>query len=226
MGQPSPSAQSRLSQSEAAALYDRLAGVYDLWGHLTESNARNRALELADIRPGQHVLEVAVGTGLAFVHIVEKNPDGRNVGIDISAGMLAKAKRRLSKAGLTNYQLSIGSALAIDEPDASFDVLLNNYMFDLLDEHQWTQAITEFRRIMKPDGKLVLANMTRGEGLGSGLYERLYRLSPSLMGGCRGVRMSETLEHNGFSVQLREYVQQMLFPTEVILAFKSGQTKA
>lgn len=218
MDQLSPSAKARLSQREAAALYDRLAGVYDLWGHLTESNARNRALELADIHPGQQVLEVAVGTGLAFVHMVRKNPEGRNIGIDISTGMLAKAKQRLRKAGLTNYQLSIGSALAIAEPDASFDVLLNNYMFDLLDEPQWTQAITEFHRVLKPDGKLVLANMTQGEGPGSGIYERLYRLSPSLMGGCRGVRMSEALEHNGFSVLLREYVQQMLFPSEVILA--------
>ncbi len=218
MDQLSPPAKARVSQSDVAVLYDRLAGVYDLWGHLTESKARNRALELADIHPGQQVLEVAVGTGLAFVHIVRRNPEGRNIGIDISGGMLAKAKRRLQKAGLTNYQLSIGSALAIAEPDASFDVLLNNYMFDLLDEPQWTQAITEFRRVLKPDGLLVLANMTQGETPGSGIYERLYRLSPSLMGGCRGVRMSEALEHNGFSVILREYVQQMLFPTEVILA--------
>ena len=172
---------------------------------------------------GVDITELELDEALELVRRSWRSAHGQ---VEPTPGMLAKAKRRLSKAGLTNYQLSIGSALAIDEPDASFDVLLNNYMFDLLDEHQWTQAITEFRRIMKPDGKLVLANMTRGEGLGSGLYERLYRLSPSLMGGCRGVRMSETLEHNGFSVQLREYVQQMLFPTEVILAFKSGQTKA
>jgi hypothetical protein len=38
------------------------------------------------------------------------------------------------------------------------------------------------------------------------------------MGGCRGVRMSAKLEQGGFSVQSREYIQQMLFPSEVILA--------
>ena len=219
-----PPAKARVSQSEAAALYDRLAGVYDLWGHLTESRARDRALELADIRPGQHVLEVAVGTGLAFVQVARKNPEGRNVGIDISSGMLAKAKRRLEQAGLTHYELSVGSALAIAEEDHSFDVLLNNYMFDLLAEPDWTQAIAEFRRVLKPDGKLVLANMTLGEAPGSGIYEKLYRLSPSLMGGCRGVRMSQTLERDGFSVHLREYVQQMLFPSEVILASADGES--
>ena len=66
--------QARVSQRDAAALYDKLARLYDIWGHLTESRARNRALELAHVKPGEHVLEVAVGTGLAFVHVVRGNP--------------------------------------------------------------------------------------------------------------------------------------------------------
>ena len=197
--------KARVSQRDAAALYDKLAGVYDIWGHLTESKARNRSLELANVKPGQHVLEVAVGTGLAFVHVVRENPNGRNVGIDISQGMLSKAEQRLRKAGLSNYELSVGSASAIQEKANSFDVLLNNYMFDLLDEHEWTEVLTEFHRALKPEGRLVLVNMTFGEKLGSGIYQRLYRLSPSLMGGCRGVRLSDLLQRNGFSVHLREY---------------------
>ena len=211
----------RVSQRDVADLYDRLAGFYDLWGHLTETKARKRALELANVTPGQHVLEVAIGTGLAFVHVVRSNPSGRNLGIDISQGMLTKAERRLRKAGLSNYELLVGSAMAIEEPSNSFDVLVNNYMFDLLNEQEWIKALTEFHRTIKPEGKLVLVNMTFGEKLGSGIYERLYRLSPSLMGGCRGVQMSDVLQRNGFSVHLREYLQQMLFPSEVILASKS-----
>lgn len=218
MDPASPTADSSLSQSEAAALYDRLAGVYDLWGHLTESKARQRVLELADIRSGQHVLEVAAGTGLAFIQVVRANPDGRNVGIDISRGMLAKAERRLGKAGLGHYELSQGTAVSIAEADDAFDVLINNYMFDLLGQPDQARVIAEFRRVLKPGGRLVLANMTLAERTGAGLYERLYHLSPSLMGGCRGVRMSAALAQGGFSVQSREYVQQMLFPSEVILA--------
>ena len=84
--------KARLSQPAVANLYDKLAGPYDIWGHLTESNARNRALALASIRPGEHVLEVAVGTGPAFIHLLRNNPDGQNVGIDIYRGMLSKAE--------------------------------------------------------------------------------------------------------------------------------------
>ncbi len=167
-------------------------------------------------------MEVAVGTGLAMLHVVSANPDGRNVGIDISRGMLSKAENRLRKAGLSNYELSIGSALAIQEKDSAFDVLLNSYMLDLMDEHQWIAVLTEFHRVLKPQGILVLVNMTLGEKPGSGFYKRLYGLSPSLMGGCRGIRMSELLQRSGFSVHSREYFQQLLFPSEVILASKNN----
>jgi len=207
-----------LNQPDAAALYDKLAWVYDFWGHLTESKARDRCLELAQIENGEHVLEVAAGSGLAFQHLVRANPAGRNVGIDISRGMLARAERRLKKSGLSNYELAVCNALNIPEPENSFDLLLCNYMFDLLDEKDWGTVLREFHRVLKPDGKLVLANMTIGKRRGSGIYQRLYRLSPSLMGGCRGIHLSGPLKQNGFVVRRREYIQQLLFPSEVILA--------
>ena len=211
-----------MSQGDAASLYDRLAPVYDIWGRLTESKARNRCLELASIKRGESVLEVAVGTGLAFEQLVQTNPTGRNTGIDISRGMLSRAEHRLRKAGLSNFQLSSASATEIPEPDSSFDVLLNNYMFDLLEEGLWPAVLREFLRVLRPDGRLVLANMTIGEYWGSGIYQRLYKLSPRLMGGCRPVQMSGPLEKHGFTVQLREYCQQMLFPSEIILAIRSS----
>ena len=84
----------KVPQAEVAGVYDSLAKVYDIWGKLTETRARNRALELAEVENGQHILEVAVGTGLAFYEIVKRNPAGTNIGIDISEGMLKKAKKR------------------------------------------------------------------------------------------------------------------------------------
>ena len=122
-----------------------------------------------------------------------------------------------------NLTARVGSAFYIREPDASFDTVLNNYMFDLLDQKDWPKALREFHRVLKPGARLVLANMTQGERMGSGVYERLYRLSPSLMGGCRSVSLSGPLCDCGFEIQLREYQQQFLFPSEVILAKKESE---
>ena len=210
----------QIPQDQVAEIYNGLAWIYDVWAGLTESKARARALELADIKGNMHVMEVAVGTGLAFAEIVRRNPGGRNVGIDLSPGMLGKAQARLQKQELTNFHLSVGSAFDIAEADGSFDVLMNNYMFDLLPADDWPRVLAAFHRVLKPGGRLVMSGMTPSEGFGCGIYDRIYDMSPRMMGGCRGIRMAGPLEDNGFSVISRDYIQQMLFPSEIILAKK------
>jgi ubiquinone/menaquinone biosynthesis C-methylase UbiE len=96
----------------------------------------------------------------------------------------------------------------------------HNYMFDLITYADMDRVLAEFRRVLKAAGKLILVNMTNGETLGSKLYDFIYRLSPKIMGGCRGVRLADRVKQHGFAVEVREYHQQMLFPSEVILAHK------
>lgn len=100
----------RIAQNNIGKVYDRIACIYNIWGYLTESHARKRAIELAQIENGQNILEVAVGTGLAFYEIVKRNPDGMNTGIDLSEGMLDKAKKRMQKLSGAKYILQQGSA--------------------------------------------------------------------------------------------------------------------
>jgi demethylmenaquinone methyltransferase / 2-methoxy-6-polyprenyl-1,4-benzoquinol methylase len=112
----------KVSQDEIGFVYDKLSGVYDIWGRLTESHARARAIELARIEDGQEILEVAVGTGLAFYEIVKRNPHGHNVGIDLSAGMLEKAKDRMKNLAGANFSLAIGTAFKLPARAESVDL--------------------------------------------------------------------------------------------------------
>lgn len=209
-----------IDQRDIGKLYDSKARVYDAWAYLTEIGARERSLELADISDGESILEVAVGTGLAFHEIVKANPSGLNVGIDLSGGMLEKAKKRLAKLSSDNYSLSVMSSFDLKVSDEAIDTLFNNYMFDLIPFADFKRVLAEFYRVLKPGGKLVLVNMTRAENFFSRIYEQIYKLSPRTMGGCRGVQMSTVLAENGFKVEAREYHQQLLFPSEVIIAIK------
>ena len=211
----------RVPQGEIAAPYDRLAGVYDIWAALTESRPRRRALDLAKIRDGQKILEVAVGTGAAFLEIAGRNRHGLNVGIDLSRNMLLIASKRLKKLSGTNHTLTVGSAFSLPLKDKSIDLLMNSYVFDLIPSEDVGRVLSEFRRVLGEGGRMVLVNMTVGQKWGSGLYELIYRLSPRLIGGCRGVRLTDRLQDNGFTVETREYHQQMLFPSEVIVAHRS-----
>lgn len=215
-----PSGDAQLPQSEVRRVYDRIAPVYDLWGALTESRAQERALQVAGLRDGERVLEVAAGTGLMLRSLVDRNPAGRTVGVDISPAMLARARRRLAKTGSENHELRLADALDLPFGDRSFDLLVNGYMVDLLAFEQIDRVLSEFRRVLDDAGRLVLINMTVAESVGASLYERLSRRHPRLLGGCRGVRMADKLGRLGFEVIHREYLEQLLFPSEVILARK------
>ena len=210
----------KIPQQKIGELYDRMAWFYDVWAHFTERKAQNIAIELAKIEDGMTILDVAVGTGMLFNQVLKKNPNGNNIGIDISKGMLTKAKLKLSKQPSQNYSLEIGTAFDIKMDEHFCDILFNNYMFDLIPFSEMEAIVDEFYRVLKPSGKLVLVNMTKAEEFGVGIYEQIYKLSPSFMGGCRGVRQSNTLTKNGFNVVTREYVLQILFPSEIILATK------
>ena len=83
-------------------------------------------------------------------------------------------------------------------------------MFDLIRYDQMDAILREFKRVLKKGGRLVLVNMTKGEKFGSGIYDFFYRISPRLMGGCRGVQLSERIRIHGFEVISREYHQQLL----------------
>jgi ubiquinone/menaquinone biosynthesis C-methylase UbiE len=208
----------KLEKGQVADIYRRIAPSYDLWAWLTESNARDRCLELAAIRDGEDVLEVAVGTGLAFARILQANPAGRNEGIDLTEAMLVRAEKKAARSASSNYRLRVGDAYALDFPDDSFDVLINNYMFDLLPQQDFLTVLGEFRRVLRPGGRLAMVNMTRGERWYNGLWERLYRINPALLGGCRGVSLLPQIKASGFGQARREYMSQLTFPSEIVLA--------
>lgn len=210
----------KLNKDEVREAYRKTASTYDIWSRLTESKARQRCLEVADIKNGESVLEVAVGTGALFEKILRLNPTGRNEGIDLTEEMLSRARARAKRTGVSGYVLKIGDAYDLDYPDNCFDVVLNNYMFDLIPEKDFVVILGEFRRVLRKGGRIVLVNMTKGSRWFNASWEWIYDIRPSLLGGCRGIELKPYLEQEGFKKIRREYVSQMLFPSEVIYGVK------
>ncbi len=208
----------KLNKTEVVKVYSQNAPVYDIWGALTESKARKRSLALANLSGDESILEVAVGTGLTFREILKANPRGHNVGVDITPAMLEKAKLKAAQTGAENYELLSGDAYNLQFPDDHFDVLVNNYMFDLLPEQDFTQVLSEFKRVVKPGGRIILVNMTKGERFYQHFWEFVYRVNPKLMGGCRGVLLAQVMQNSGFTNVYRETVSQFGFPSEIITA--------
>src|ERR1700689_964931 len=88
--------------------YRLLAGPYDLGLGPVFHPGRKDAVRIANDLPGQRILEVGVGTGLSLPHF---RADSEVTGIDVSAEMLERARRRVARRGLTQVK-------AITEMDA------------------------------------------------------------------------------------------------------------
>jgi ubiquinone/menaquinone biosynthesis C-methylase UbiE len=205
---------------EIPRLYSRLAPVYELWARLAESTPRRRVLKLASPEPGEDVLEVATGTGVQLVNLARRNPHGHTVGVELADGMLRRTRARLRSVGLDQVELLPGDARDLPFSDASFDLVVNSYMLDLLPRDDIPRVLAEFRRVLKPDGRLVLSNMTKGEARHHRIWDALYARGLNLTANCRGVLAAPVLAELGFSEIRREYVTKMLFPTEIVTARK------
>ncbi|MBI1818249.1 MAG: methyltransferase domain-containing protein [Deltaproteobacteria bacterium] len=209
-----------LEKAEVRRVYTSTAPFYDVWARLTESRARRRVLDLAAVCDGETVLEVAVGTGLLFAELLRYNPHGRNQGIDLTPAMLERARTRAARSGATNWRLSEGDAGALDFPAGSFDVVLNCYMFDLLPEADFERVLSEFHRVLRPGGRVIIASLAPAESVTYKLWQRLYRINPGWVGGCRGVELAGPIERARFQIDLCERIVQLALVTELIRAVK------
>ncbi len=213
----------KFSENEVKDSYSKVAWFYNLWSLLTESKAAKRTIEIADIKDGESILEVAVGTGLLFKEIVKRNPGGINKGIDISPSMLFRAKKHLNKSKNSNYMLEIGNTYHLTFKDNSFDLVINNFMIDLLPEKDFEKILSEFYRVIKPSGRVIISTMTFGEKWYNKFWHWIAQKLPNLLTGCRPITIVPNLKDVGFTIVKTEQISQNTFPSEVIYAIKNNQ---
>jgi demethylmenaquinone methyltransferase / 2-methoxy-6-polyprenyl-1,4-benzoquinol methylase len=138
-----------------AADYDRINGVFSLG---TGGWYRREALRRAGLAPGQRLLDVAVGTGLVAAEAVRVLRDPAAVtGLDLSEGMLAEARRR--RLGIRLVQ---ARAEALPVADRSVDFVSMGYA--LRHVADLGAAFGEYRRVLRPGGRVLLLEIGRPEG--------------------------------------------------------------
>ena len=164
-----------------AAGHDWLLPLYDPLCRLVgESGLKGRLIELAEISPGQRVLDVGCGTGTLALLLAKAEPRAETLGIDGDPKALAIARRKASVAG-TPVQFDEGLAYALPYPDASFDRVLSSFVFHHLTREHKSGALSEILRVLKPGGTLHILDFGRPvcrEG------EKVMRSSFSLVGSC------------------------------------------
>src|SRR5581483_6476425 len=130
-----------------------------------------RAAILASERVGGRILEVGVGTGISLPYYSNSS---RVFGVDLSEEMLQKARRRVVERHLRNVErLAVMDAERLDFPDASFDVVVAQYVVNTVPNPE--AALDEFARVLKPGGEIVLLNRVGADAGPRRVLEHLFQ---------------------------------------------------
>jgi ubiquinone/menaquinone biosynthesis C-methylase UbiE len=121
---------------------------------------RNALLEQAELRSQHRVLDVGCGTGTLAILVQRLNPSVGVVGLDPDARALARARRKAERAGVA-VRFDQGSAEALEYDDAMFDRVFSTLMFHHLGRNQKDTALREFRRVLKPGGRLEFVDFSQ-----------------------------------------------------------------
>jgi demethylmenaquinone methyltransferase/2-methoxy-6-polyprenyl-1,4-benzoquinol methylase len=182
--QPHPPLARHYTSSEAKPafvnhLFDAGARHYDAvvdWGFLRSGSFYRRwAQQRHGLRPGHHVLDVACGTGLVAVEAAKILGGAENITcLDPSEGMLSVARSKLAA------QFVQGRAEALPFPDNTFDFLTMGYA--LRHVLNLEDAFREYRRVLKPGGRLLILEVTKPTSrFGAWLFQLYFgRIYPAL----------------------------------------------
>ncbi|MBI4461767.1 MAG: methyltransferase domain-containing protein [Acidobacteria bacterium] len=205
--------------------YNFFSFLYGRTAARLEREAVTCGLAQAQVRAGERVLEVGVGTAAAFARLWPRvGAAGQLIGVDVSPWMLKATRRRVARrGGQADAWLVRADACALPFPGNYFDLVWASYLLDLIPTEELTPLLGEFRRVLRSGGRLLLVNFSK-QGHRLTWWERAYRLTPDwlvayLFGGCRPVLAESYVRAAGFEAVERTFIPGGLH-SEIILARK------
>jgi demethylmenaquinone methyltransferase/2-methoxy-6-polyprenyl-1,4-benzoquinol methylase len=185
-----PGREAGSATTDAAALFDEIAPVYDrltsilsLW---RDGRWRAAAVEGSGVRPGDAVIDVAAGTGKLAAALADRvGPFGRVVAVDLSPAMVERG--RAATRDLVQLEFLVGDAAALELEDARFDAA--TIAFGLRVVADRSAVLAELRRVVRPGGRVVCLEPTTPRPRWWGrLYDASVRRLGPLAGTAAGSR--------------------------------------
>ena len=164
-------------------------------------------LQMLQIQPGEHVLEIGCGTGESLP-VLNSCVDsmGRIFGLDLSAGMLGIAKNKVKRLSLSNVDFLQGDGLHLPFPDKSLDAIFMSFTLELLPATEIPFVLQECKRVLRDDGRIGIVTLLQKEDPGwmDKLYTWAHYRWPHVI-DCRPIPIESIVRNAGFeNSRLRE----------------------
>ena len=144
--------------------YDFLTAYYNLAIKITmpEKKFRKLLVEEVNPKPNEHILEFGFGTGQNLVLMHQENPDTKFEGLDIDPKVKSIAEHKLSKSKI-QIPLHLYEGNTLPFADNTFDIVYSCLVFHQLDAETKQQCLNELNRVLKPNGKLIIADWGKAQ---------------------------------------------------------------
>ncbi len=211
------------TKAEGQRVYDRISVAYDLltWGF--ERQQAERALRRLAVREGERVLEIGFGTGRCLRRLaVDVGGMGRAFGVDMSSGMIAMARRRLRRTGLSDrVELVQADAARLPIRGAAFDAVFMSFTLELFDTPEIPIVLSEIRRVLREGGRFGVVSLSRedGETVVLRLYEWAHSRWPKYI-DCRPIYVAQSIAEAGFEIKEKTQVGMLGLSGEIVIATK------
>jgi ubiquinone/menaquinone biosynthesis C-methylase UbiE len=202
-------------------VYDTMAAVYPLSTYFFHSKAHRSALDISGIRDGMRVLEIATGSGEMFRRLVEANPSGATVGLDLSPNMAARTQRSVRRDfPWARTQCKAVDARYMPFRDETFDAVVCCYLLELLSADDIVTALQEIYRVLRPRGVFTLVLIGENTDFFNRAYRVCGRLAPAFWGRQVEHSIPELLEALDFRITNDRHLRQLFYPSRVLTARK------
>jgi demethylmenaquinone methyltransferase/2-methoxy-6-polyprenyl-1,4-benzoquinol methylase len=211
----------QLAPDAVRRMFDRIAPVYDVMNHVMTAGLDRRWRRLTAqsvVRPGDAVLDACCGTG--DLAVAAARAGGRVTGLDFSAAMLERARRKAPE-----LEWLEGDLLALPFGDASFDAATVG--FGVRNVEDLPRAIAELRRVLRPGGRLGVLEITRPRGLLAPFYKLWFDgvvplLGKLLPGGSAYTYLPASVRRFPGPEELRELIDAAGFRGTQVRLFAGG----
>jgi ubiquinone/menaquinone biosynthesis C-methylase UbiE len=214
-----------LNREQVRSFYDQFGTKQD-WQRLYEGPAIRDLLAHGAFERAHAVFELGCGTGWFAKNLLSRYlPESATyMCFDLSSTMVTLARNRLAKFGKRAEVCLTDGSLKLLLPDLKFDRFVSNYVLDLLPLEDIGIVLQEAHRVLVANGRLCLISLTDGPTLFSQiliwLWRKVFSFRPSLLGGCRPVKLLGFVSEKKWKVVHHNVVVTFGIPSEVVVVQK------